>query len=410
MYVEKLYLQNIKCFEDTEFSFLKEGGTPAKWVTLLGENATGKTTTLKSIAMSTPDDYGVVSPFNFGHKIADNFISPDYKMISDIRHKGITQKNTFDINQTVQIDIYKIYPLFSCGYGSFRRLSDQTTPISPRMPDLASPYYSLFEDNFPLAVFEQWIIWIDYQVARGIKKYNPLKEKGINAINELLPDNVYFDKINNEGNVLFLVNNRSIPISGLSDGYRSVLALGGDLIWRLLNAFPDSEDPMSEEGVVLIDELDIHLHPRWQARIAQKLRSAFPNIQFIVATHSPLVAMGAYWNGETGELRDDVLTLKLEINDGKASVQRIDDDLAAMDINRALESPAFGMVAPRPPEVEKKIDRHDALIAKHDRTDAEEVEFQALRAFMAEARPIGGKPEPGSFQAKLEAYLSESLP
>ena len=81
----------------------------------------------------------------------------------------------------------------------------------------------------------------------------------------------------------------------MSDGYRSVLALSGDLVWRLIVGFPRQEQLLVEgkEGVVLIDELDIHLHPIWQRDIALWLRKQFPKLQFIVATHSPFIAAGA---------------------------------------------------------------------------------------------------------------------
>ncbi|MBB6053666.1 hypothetical protein HNQ39_005508 [Armatimonas rosea] len=318
-------------------------------------------------------------------------------------------------NQSITFaDIYNKTPKgFSAAYGAFRRLSrKEFSPlIEFQEQGIRANFITLFDEDTPLTTFNQWISSLDYRSVKGDMAARRKLESGLSALSLLLPGGVEFDRsaLDNDGQIRFIAQGTSVPTYALSDGYRSVLALGGDLIWRLINAFPDSEDPMKEEGVVLIDELDIHLHPRWQAWIAQKLRSAFPNIQFIVATHSPLVAMGAYWNGETGELRDDVLTLKLEINDGKASVQRIDDDLAAMDINRALESPAFGMVAPRPPEVEKKIDRYDELLEVEQRTAAEETELQKLQRFMAEVRPIGGKPAPGSFEAKLEDYLREKL-
>lgn len=69
-----------------------------------------------------------------------------------------------------------------------------------------------------------------------------------------------------------------------------MLALAIDLLRWLILAFPNATDPMQCSGVVLIDELDAHLHPKWQRQIGQWLRLKFPNLQFIVATHSPFVA------------------------------------------------------------------------------------------------------------------------
>jgi predicted ATP-binding protein involved in virulence len=100
----------------------------------------------------------------------------------------------------------------------------------------------------------------------------------------------------------------------LSDGFRSIMALAGDLIWRLIEAFPESNNPLLEEGVVLIDELDIHLHPTWQRNIAGLLRRTFPHIQFIMATHSPLVAASA------GE---DAVTYRFYRKEGNVEIERI---------------------------------------------------------------------------------------
>ena len=84
-----------------------------------------------------------------------------------------------------------------------------------------------------------------------------------------------------------------VPMSALSDGYQSMMAWVGDLVTRLSQAFPNAENPLEQEGIVLIDEIDIHLHPTWQRQILSQLRRTFPKIQFIVTTHSPLVAGGA---------------------------------------------------------------------------------------------------------------------
>lgn len=75
----------------------------------------------------------------------------------------------------------------------------------------------------------------------------------------------------------------------LSDGERSFLAIVGDLIRRLSLAHPDLKNPLLGTGVVLIDELELHLHPKWQREVVDKLRKTFPNIQFITTTHSPFI-------------------------------------------------------------------------------------------------------------------------
>ena len=81
----------------------------------------------------------------------------------------------------------------------------------------------------------------------------------------------------------------TLEIDQLSDGQRGVLALAADLAWRMAQGNPHLDDPLTSEAIVLIDEVELHLHPSWQQRILDDLRRTFPNTQFIVSTHSPQV-------------------------------------------------------------------------------------------------------------------------
>jgi len=82
---------------------------------------------------------------------------------------------------------------------------------------------------------------------------------------------------------------QEFDIGQLSDGERNLIALIGDIARRLTIGNPNSEDPLKESGIVLIDELDLHLHPKWQRIVAQRITEVFPNCQFIVSSHSPQV-------------------------------------------------------------------------------------------------------------------------
>lgn len=82
---------------------------------------------------------------------------------------------------------------------------------------------------------------------------------------------------------------KPLRIEQLSDGYRTTLAMVMDIAARMAEANPEADDPLATEGVILIDEVDLHLHPGWQQRIIPDLLRTFPNAQFIVSTHSPQV-------------------------------------------------------------------------------------------------------------------------
>lgn len=80
-----------------------------------------------------------------------------------------------------------------------------------------------------------------------------------------------------------------LRIEQLSGGYKAVLSMISDIAKRLSLANPNSRNPLEEEAIILIDELDLHLHPKWQKKISEDLKRTFPNCQFIITTHSPFI-------------------------------------------------------------------------------------------------------------------------
>ena len=84
-------------------------------------------------------------------------------------------------------------------------------------------------------------------------------------------------------------NDETFDLNQLSDGEKNLIALIGDIARRLTMANPDINNPLEVEGIILIDEIDLHLHPKWQRIVAQKMPDIFPNCQFFISTHSPQV-------------------------------------------------------------------------------------------------------------------------
>lgn len=106
-----------------------------------------------------------------------------------------------------------------------------------------------------------------------------------------------------------------LALNQLSDGERSFIAMLGDMVRRLALANPDLADPLQGHGVVLIDELELHLHPKWQREILQRLHQTFPNVQFVATTHSPFVIQSL----EAGEL------VNLDPDDGEYADRSLED-------------------------------------------------------------------------------------
>ena len=108
----------------------------------------------------------------------------------------------------------------------------------------------------------------------------------------------------------------------MSDGYRIMIAMIADIAARMAEANPSPEcsgldDPLNTPGIVFIDEIDLHLHPVWQRKVLQQLKTIFPNVQFIVTTHSPNVVMGALDFAQVVKLENGIINSDVDISQFK---------------------------------------------------------------------------------------------
>ncbi|MEO5330635.1 MAG: AAA family ATPase [Magnetococcus sp. YQC-5] len=158
---------------------------------------------------------------------------------------------------------------------------------------------------------------------------------------------------------------KTFSFSQLSDGYRSMLALVMDLARRMAMANPHLPDPLDSHAVVLIDEIDLHLHPKWQQTVLGDLRRTFPQAQFIVTTHSPQVLttvepqhiQSIVWEGEN-------VTFRHPVSSYGAESGRLLQDIQGVD--------------PRPPQVEftQLLNQYFAMIHQGKGQEAEAVEIR----------------------------------
>ena len=120
------------------------------------------------------------------------------------------------------------------------------------------------------------------------------RDNQLEAVRDVVEDFLSFNDLRVKRSPLRMVlkkkeSNYEFTVNQLSDGEKGILALFGDLARRLAIANPQEESPLKSKAIVLIDEIDLHLHPRWQREVIQKLPKLFPNCQFILTTHSPQV-------------------------------------------------------------------------------------------------------------------------
>ncbi|MGI9106544.1 MAG: AAA family ATPase [Pyrinomonadaceae bacterium] len=161
--------------------------------------------------------------------------------------------------------------------------------------------------------------------------------------------------------VWFKIRDGKVPLSALSLGYQITLAWMVDLAWRLFQLYHKSENPLLEPAVVLVDELDLHLHPRWQRTIIRELTPHFPRIQFIATTHSPLMVQAA--------ANENLVVLQqkneeVEINSDPLIVE-------GWRVDQILTSELFD-VSSRSVKKEELFRERDALLDNPKRTEDED--------------------------------------
>lgn len=164
-----------------------------------------------------------------------------------------------------------------------------------------------------------------------------------------------------------------LELRNLSDGERYLLALGADIARRLALANPAAEQPESCSAIILIDEIETHLHPSWQRRVIPALARAFPNCQFIISTHSPQVL---------SNVRPESIYL-LTQEDGELHVLRPEASFGR-DSNRILED-IMG-VDERPSEIKQKLSDYFYLI--------DQGKMEEARSLRRELESLIGPDEP----------------
>ena len=173
----------------------------------------------------------------------------------------------------------------------------------------------------------------------------------------------------------------TLRVDQLSDGEKCVLALVGDLARRLALANPALDDPLQGSGIVMIDEVELHLHPGWQRRVVPGLLAAFPNCQFLLTTHSPAVL---------SEVPNDAVFLLERDRAGALAVRPL--DTYGRDVNTILED-VFDAPT-RPKRVRQALDRLFADLHA-GRLDAAQKRLRALE-------PEIGRDDPALIRARAQ--------
>ncbi len=373
MYIRNLELRNIMCFEEAGLSFTNQNGEIIKWTVILGENGFGKSTILKNIALLLAGQDAArelqheprrMVRFGCKEAIAEAEIDMG-KACPQPRKRLRLSLNYVDkpYAEGWGDTLAKVDPsranfegclkecrrsFFVCGYGATRVVPHEKDTKRIHALERRSPFFerleTLFIDDSPLMPVDDWLRTLEYNTLRTNKASSAKNrfKSATDLLSKLLPS-VQFKEINDNGEAIFNTPYGEVSLSELSRGYQDVLSWVSDLARRLIDAFPDSSQPLAEEGIVLIEEISLHLHPIWQRKVIGFLRSHFPNIQFIATTHSPLVAQALQRNefvvlqcGRRNRSHQDTIR-----------ITRLDLEPRGLSADQILTSPLFGLSSSR---------------------------------------------------------------
>lgn len=328
MYLRKVRINNIRSISEFEWK-LPRGAEPG-WHVVIGDNGAGKSTFLRSIALALVgprEAYALRQDWNewltrgkasgdvrvdlIYHRNADKFAGR-----GDIPDRGTLPAQVVFTRQQGDVELKKglgnanrhVWSSkpgwFSASYGPFRRFAGgdrDSERIFYSNPKLAS-HLSVFGENVALSETISWLKELQYKKLEDKhSKEGKLLDSLTLFINQegFLPHRARLQEVSSKGVEFVDGNGRQLPVEDLSDGYRSTLSMTFELIRQLSKSyslsyiFNDDSTKIVTPGVVLIDEVDAHLHPSWQRQIGLWLRQHFPKMQFIVTTHSPLVCQAA---------------------------------------------------------------------------------------------------------------------
>lgn len=392
----------------------QDSKAPAPALLIIGENAACKSTILEAIALalSGPEARKALS-------VTEEQLRLDPAMMGDDRSPIKERAEVtldFDDGEVRRLEIdargmhangrTDLPPVF--GYGAFRQYLDPRRNYRPEKSII-----TLFRTNELLSNPQTWLLSLDPDrfklVVRTLQSIFAVE--GEVDVLRAQPDRRRCVVVHQHKAPDGTIVETETPLSLVSSGFRSILALACDVLQGLMDerVNPNFDNFTTARGVVLIDEIEAHLHPRWKMQIMTGLRAALPQVTFIATTHDPLCLRGMN-DGEVlvlhriagKETPKTKLPVFVEELVGLPAVSRL-------TVEQLLTSDFFSLFSTESPAVEQELSQiADLLGRKRRNEDLSPAQTEALREFekvVARGLPIGSSPVERIIQDAVAEYL-----
>jgi AAA domain, putative AbiEii toxin, Type IV TA system/AAA ATPase domain len=440
MYLRHLRIQNLKLLKDLSLSFTNEKGEPRMWTVIIGENGTGKTSILQAIAMAAAGGLNVNGLVENVSSLPDKrapeskvFIDAEFvldaqqrearpypgypgkpegdvvvrstvelpprrkSLVAHSSYVGVEAPGVDPLNEVRSLEDARLW--FVAAYGIHRSL-----PIDVMWrPPLEHPSVDRLRPVFmPVSLIGT--AFANILSGKNSTMYGNVLRETLFGVQNLLPG---FDDIEMRGQggvsstqalqerhrfIQKLPSGElKLAANWLSHGYQSTIAWIADLVGHILYEarLDEGLSPQEMEGLVLIDEIDLYLHPRWQQALIQSLKQTFPRIQFVATTHSPLALVGLRPD------QDEIIRLVIDERTGDVRPLDMKDGrphepdprlMTGTEIYRSY----FGIKQFYPGKLGELLRDHRFLAANPVRTDAEEARLDEIEE---ELRREGVEPD-----------------
>jgi predicted ATPase len=386
--LKKIRIKNVRCFHDLTIDLSTRRGT-RNWAVIFGDNGVGKTTLLRCIAMGLCDEasaagllreiYGDWHTKLNGHA-PESLVEITFssrKGDATVRTRIIPNKSGYShVKQEFEglhRDDFPWDAIFACGYGAARR-SFGTRDIGEYAT--IDSVYTLFNYDTPLQNPELVIRrLLGRSDSRATQKgtRTATTRRLLESIASILMLDRNAIKLTNRGLTVHGAWGSFQPVGGLGDGFQATLSWLMDFVgWAILYDNQVARGK-SIRGIVLLDEIEQHLHPRWQREIIKLLHDHFPDVQFIVTTHTPMCAIGT-----TDLSSDECELIKLERTaNGVVACENIEPP-RGQRADQILTSFLFELPTTADDRTIARIARFNQLQVKTARSQSEERELRAI--------------------------------